>query len=100
MPMCQGELPMTHKMAVIVGFLVLGCILAEAQAHDDYLLGGKPIGPLVWAPVHKSGVDKTYLSLGLSSDQPIDITATRFDSRNTPRGKKVTFEEKVNVKQG
>lgn len=67
---------MKHKIAGLVGFLVLGCVLTGAQAANE------------------------YLGLGKGSDQPIDITSTKFAARNTPNGKEATFQGNVKVNQG
>ncbi len=67
---------MKHKIAGLVVFLVLGCVLMAAGANNE------------------------YLSLGKGSDQPIDITSTKFTARNIPNGKEATFEGNVKVNQG
>ena len=67
---------MKHKIAGLVVFLVLGCVLTAAGANNE------------------------YLSLGKGSDQPIDITSTKFTARNIPNGKEATFEGNVKVNQG
>ncbi len=67
---------MKHKIAGLVGFLVLGCVLTGARAANE------------------------YLGLGKGSDQPIDITSTKFAARNTPNGKEATFQGNVKVNQG
>lgn len=67
---------MKHKIAGLVGFLVLGFALTGALAANE------------------------YLGLGKSSDQPIDITSTKFTARNIPNGKEATFEGNVKVNQG
>jgi lipopolysaccharide export system protein LptA len=67
---------MKHKIAGLVVFLVLGCVLTEAPAANE------------------------YLGLGKGSDQPIDITSTKFTARNIANGKEATFEGNVKVNQG
>jgi len=67
---------MKHKIAALVGFLVLGCTLTAVGAGND------------------------YLSVGKGSDQPIDITSKKFTAKNIPDGKESTFEGNVKVKQG
>jgi lipopolysaccharide export system protein LptA len=67
---------MIHKIAGLVVFLVLGCVLIAAGANNE------------------------YLSLGKGSDQPIDITSTKFTARNIANGKEATFEGNVKVNQG
>jgi lipopolysaccharide export system protein LptA len=67
---------MKHKIAGMVVFLVLGCVLTVAGAGNE------------------------YLGLGKGSDQPIDITSTKFTARNIPNGKEATFEGNVKVNQG
>ena len=67
---------MKHKIAGLVVFLVLGSVLMAAGANNE------------------------YLSLGKGSDQPIDITSTKFTARNIPNGKEATFEGNVKVNQG
>jgi len=67
---------MKHKIAGLVVFLVLGCVLMAAGANNE------------------------YLSLGKGSDQPIDITSTKFTARNIANGKEATFEGNVKVNQG
>ena len=67
---------MKHKITGLVVFLVLGCVLMAAGANNE------------------------YLSLGKGSDQPIDITSTKFTARNIPNGKEATFEGNVKVNQG
>ncbi|MGO9567065.1 MAG: LptA/OstA family protein [Desulfomonilaceae bacterium] len=67
---------MKHKIVGLVVFLVLGCALMAAGANNE------------------------YLSLGKGSDQPIDITSTKFTARNIPNGKEATFEGNVKVNQG
>jgi lipopolysaccharide export system protein LptA len=104
---------MIRKMAGMVAFLVLSCILAPAQeSHDKPVLKKpigplssgpvykEPIGPLIWGPTYKLGADKTYLSFGLGLDQPIDITSKQVSFRNIHNDKKVIFEGNVKMKQG
>lgn len=67
---------MKHKITGLVVFLVLGSVLMAAGANNE------------------------YLSLGKGSDQPIDITSTKFTARNIPNGKEATFEGNVKVNQG
>jgi lipopolysaccharide export system protein LptA len=67
---------MKHKIAGLVVFLVLGCVLTAA------------------------GENNKYLSLGKGSDQPMEITSKKLSAKNTPNGKEVTFEGNVRVKQG
>jgi lipopolysaccharide export system protein LptA len=67
---------MKYKIAGLVVFLVLGCVLTVARAGNE------------------------YLGLGKGSDQPIDITSTKFAARNIPNGKEATFEGNVKVNQG
>jgi lipopolysaccharide export system protein LptA len=67
---------MKHKIAGLVVFLVLGCVLTVA------------------------GENNNYLSLGKGSDQPMEITSKKLSAKNTPNGKEVTFEGNVEVKQG
>ncbi|MGB6064235.1 MAG: LptA/OstA family protein [Desulfomonilaceae bacterium] len=67
---------MKHKMAGIMVFLVLGCLLTGARAANE------------------------YLSLGKGSDRPIDIKAKKATARMTPDGKALTFEGNVKVNQG
>jgi lipopolysaccharide transport protein LptA len=90
---------MMHKVAGMVAFMVLCCILAEAQEYRDRPAFSKdPIGPLVWDSVHHLRKGNTYLTLGWDSDQPIEITSKKVSSRNI--SKKVIFEGNVKVKQG
>jgi lipopolysaccharide export system protein LptA len=92
---------MIHKVASIVAFLVLCCILADAQESPDKpVLRKEPGGALVWGPVYKLGADQKYLSLGGGSDQPIEIKSRKVNFRNIPTGKEVTFKGNVKVKQG
>jgi lipopolysaccharide export system protein LptA len=92
---------MIRKMACVMAFLVLGCILAEAQEHRDKPAFSKePIGPLIWAPEHKLRKAKTYLSLGWGSDKPLDITSRKANTKAITNGKKIIFEGNVKVKQG
>jgi len=67
---------MKHKISGLIVFLVLGCVLIAAGANNE------------------------YLSLGKGSDQPIDITSTKFTARNIANGKEATFEGNVKVNQG
>jgi lipopolysaccharide export system protein LptA len=67
---------MKHKISGLIVFLVLGCVLIAAGANSE------------------------YLSLGKGSDQPIDITSTKFTARNIANGKEATFEGNVKVNQG
>jgi len=92
---------MICEMAGLAVFLVLCCISAGAQEHRDKPGFSKDtIGPLIWGPVYKLGADKTYLSLGQGSDQPIEIDYKKGDHRNTASVRKETFEGNVTVKQG
>ncbi len=67
---------MMHKMAGMMVFLVIGCLLTGAQAANE------------------------YLSLGKGSDQPIKIRSKKASAKMTPDGKEVTFWENVRVNQG
>lgn len=67
---------MKLKIASLVVFLIFGCALIAAGANNE------------------------YLSLGKGSDQPIDITATKFTAKNIANGKEATFEGNVKVNQG
>jgi lipopolysaccharide export system protein LptA len=67
---------MKHKIAGLVVFLVLGCVLTAVGANNE------------------------YLSLGKGSDQPMDISSEKFTARNTPSGKEASFDGNVKVKQG
>jgi lipopolysaccharide export system protein LptA len=67
---------MKRKIAGLVGFLILGWVLTEALAANE------------------------YLGLGKGSDQPIDITSTKFTAKNIANGKEATFEGNVKVNQG
>lgn len=44
--------------------------------------------------------DEGPVSLGMDSDQPIQITAKRSTGKNLPTGKELTFEGNVRVRQG
>jgi lipopolysaccharide export system protein LptA len=67
---------MKHKIAGLVVFLVLGCILTTARAGNE------------------------YLSLGKGSGQPMDVTSKSATARLVTDGKEVTFQGNVKVKQG
>jgi lipopolysaccharide export system protein LptA len=90
---------MICKMAGMVAFLVLGCIVAVRGANDKCLALNSVFTPEIGlsTPLRASS---DYLSLGRGSDQPIDITSTKFTARNIANGKEATFKGSVKVKQG
>jgi lipopolysaccharide export system protein LptA len=98
--MGQGEeLQMIWKMASMVAFLVLGCMVTVGEANDEYLSHKKQFPPEIWAstPLRASS---DYLSLGRGSDQPMEITSSGVNYRSIPNRKEVTFEGNVKAKQG
>jgi len=92
-------LPMICKMAGMVAFMVLGCIVTVGGANDEYLSHKSPFPPAIGfsTPLRASS---DYFSLGQSCDQPIDISSKNVNAKNIPGGKEVAFEGNVKVKQG
>jgi lipopolysaccharide export system protein LptA len=86
-------------MAGMVAVLVLGSIAAVGGADNEYLSLKKQFPPEIWAstPLRASS---DFLSLAQGSDQPMEITSTKFTAMNIPNGKEATFKGSVKVKQG
>jgi lipopolysaccharide export system protein LptA len=94
-------LPMICKMAGMVAFLVLGCIVTVGGANDEYLLQHqKLLPPEIWAGTRLPRASIDFLSLAQGSDQPMEITSRGVNVRSVPIGKEVIFEGNVTVKRG
>ena len=91
---------MICKMAGIVAFLVLCCIVTVWGANDEHPSHKRPVPPEIWADTSFPRASSDYFSLGRGSDQPMDITSRGVNIRSIPNGKEVTFEGNVKVKQG